>query len=574
MKNSVVLDKKGLLVRAAWASTNRALGRLPAVRYAREEGGWRLPGTPFCAYNVYKAFKELEVKAKWDDGSKSLYRQALNEIKQSKEVRKAAVLAPLPFKPKWTPWEHQVKAWHFARDRRAVMLAMDMGTGKTKVAIDLISDSMRDGKRKLVLVVGPYSAVVDVWPDQLVQHLAAPVDAKVNVYSRDVASSQRVKELKEAIARPKETLFAFLNYELVWRSPLFDFLRSVEWDWLVLDESHRAKAPGGKVSNAMMRIAAIAKRTLLLSGTPMNKPGDLYGQFRIMDPGILGTNHAKFLERYAIMGGFENRQILKWHNLSDLRKKFRRVAFHVPASVLNLPEEVNMFRTTELEPDAKRIYINLETDFIADIGDKVVTAANALAKMAKLQQLTSGYIKADDGTIERVGTEKAQLLADVLRDLPRHEPLVIMARFREDIDNIHRVCRESKLTTSEYSGVRKELKEWQSGHTDVLVVQIQSGSEAIDLKRSRYMIYYSITPSLKDYQQSRRRIARGGQTRSTTFIHLAVRGTIDTKIFRALRDGEEVVNSVLKDYETSRMLSVPTVTQSQMKRRSGGPPRP
>ena len=38
------------------------------------------------------------------------------------------------------PWDHQVRALEFIRDKPGAMLAMDMGVGKTKIAIDLMEE--------------------------------------------------------------------------------------------------------------------------------------------------------------------------------------------------------------------------------------------------------------------------------------------------------------------------------------------------------------------------------------------------------------------------------------------------
>ena len=59
----------------------------------------------------------------------------------------------------------------------------------------------------------------------------------------------------------------------------------------------------------------------------------------------------------------------------------------------------------------------------------------------------------------------------------------------------------------ELSGRRDELKRWQDGEAQVLAVQIDAGSEGVDLTRARYSIFYSVWFSLGKYDQALARVA-------------------------------------------------------------------
>ena len=52
------------------------------------------------------------------------------------------------------PWAHQVKALEFIRNKTGAMLALEMGTGKTKVAINHMEEL--DARRTLVLAPSPW----------------------------------------------------------------------------------------------------------------------------------------------------------------------------------------------------------------------------------------------------------------------------------------------------------------------------------------------------------------------------------------------------------------------------------
>lgn len=67
-------------------------------------------------------------------------------------------------------WPHQERALEFLRDKPGAMLAMEMGTGKTRIAIEHLE--RLDARRTLVLA--PLSVVDHVWPDELRKHGRRP----------------------------------------------------------------------------------------------------------------------------------------------------------------------------------------------------------------------------------------------------------------------------------------------------------------------------------------------------------------------------------------------------------------
>ena len=104
----------------------------------------------------------------------------------------------------------------------------------------------------------------------------------------------------------------------------------------------------------MARIARAARYKLALTGTPItNSPLDVYGIYRALDPSIFGTSFFAFRNRYAIMGGWENKQVVGYQRVEELAAKIHRIAFRVRKDeCLDLPEMVDVYRTCNLEPKA------------------------------------------------------------------------------------------------------------------------------------------------------------------------------------------------------------------------------
>ena len=435
-------------------------------------------------------------------------------------------------------WQHQREALAFVEDKPGSMLAMEMGTGKTKVAIDLMDTH---GYRR-VLILCPLSVVAGVWPGEFARHSPAPwtVLPLARATVKDKQTQAKAALLKS------ERVAVVINYESVWREPFGSWAKKQPWDLVVLDESHRIKSPGGVASRYCSRLSDRVPQRLALTGTPMaHSPLDIYAQYRALDKSIYGTSYTRFKARYAVMGGWSNTQVVDYQNQQEMTAKFYSIAYRVNATdVLDLPPLLTVTRTCELGPQARKLYRTLERDFIADLEEGRITAVNALSQLLRLQQVTSGYARTEDGLDVEVDTTKANLLYELLEDMGS-EPVVVFARFKHDLEVVHRVARRLGRPSYEISGARKELSLWNE-NGGVLAVQIQSGGLGIDLTKARYAVYYSLGFSLGDYLQSRARLHRPGQERPVEIIHLIAAQTVDEKVMAALAAREQVIESIMQ----------------------------
>ena len=449
-----------------------------------------------------------------------------------------------------SPWRHQKVAFRFCMDRftdglRGILLAMGMGTGKSLVACMLI---LALGTRR-VLIACPLR-VVPVWITQFERHVGIPVlivalDEEVG----SVAKKQELAAEKMKLAQARGVPFiAVINFDSAWRDPFAAWAEKVTWDLVIADEAHRLKAPGGKASLFFKRLRLRALHRVALTGTPMpHGPMDIYAVFRFLDITIFGPGFAPFRQKYALMGGYQNKQITGFQKLDELERLMSRITFRVGAEVLDLPPATHVTYTCDLTPEAQRIYNDLYEDFVARYSDGTITAANAMVKLLRLQQVTGGCVPTDDGVTHRVDSGKRKLLADTLEDIGKDEPVVVFCRFHADLDAVHEACDEKGYSSLELSGRRDELKRWQEGEALVLAVQISAGGVGVDLTRARFSMYYSLSFSLGEYDQALARVHRPGQTRPVEHIHLLARNTVDVKIMHALEKRAEVVQTILAE---------------------------
>lgn len=477
------------------------------------------------------------------------FKQAIKRRSKLIDYRRRALNDPiesLPF-PKirqFDPWEHQIRPYHLARVLPATMLAMDMGTGKTKVAIDVAQNIKTVNK---VCIVCPKHAA-DVWWDEIEKHCVVPY---IRIPLFDGRMDQRIESIEELAGQTSDILFYIINYDVVWKEPIKKWLLTQNWDLMIGDESHRFKSAGSNVSQAMFKMGQRAKKRIALTGTPWSdSPLHIYGQYRFLDCGIFGTNKAEFDEEYAIYGGYHGFQIIGYKNKKRLAQKFARIGMSVPASVLDLPPIQNLYYDAPMDPGTRKVYRQMQDDLLVEISDdRAAIASNVLVKSVRLMQITSGFLvhqDIDDPTdtqMDQIGTEKAELLREITEDISIEEPLVIFYRFKPDIESIMGAVLDRNFYF--LNGQDNHVRNWKADKSGgVLIAQIQAGKESIDLTKSRYCILYSDTHSNTDYQQLIKRIHRPGQTRSTFMIHLALKGTIDKVIHRSRVEKTNLSDSI------------------------------
>lgn len=464
---------------------------------------------------------------------------------------------------KTKPWEHQKKALSYLCRRDTAALYTDMGTGKTKVMIDMIQT--RGFSR--VLVVAPNKAC-EVWEEQIHIH---GVDGKICAIRLNQYSVNKViKELNEIakkwkIASQEGTLVFIINYEKVWREGIDRIFLGKRFglDCVICDESHRIKTPRSKCSMYLARLGKVVSHRYLVTGTPLaENPTDVFAQYKFLDPSIFGTTLGRFQEEYEnidpILTARIGHRILDkynpYKNLEQLREKMFSCAFYIESSV-ELPEQTDIEWKFHMPDKTEKLYHQVLNEKVAELNGLWLESDNVLTTVLRLQQITSGYASVEDiDTKEKhilnVDHARAEELMELIKAFPEDEPIVIFAVYKKDLKNIHQVCRNLSIECSEVSGSVDTLADWKNGKSRILAVQYSSGSESIDLTRARYCIYYSLTQRLALYEQSRKRIHRPGQTKPVVYYHMIEtmkKGlTIDEKIYQALKNKKDIVDYVME----------------------------
>ncbi len=351
---------------------------LPSSRFDRQSRTWSCRLTSAAAWRVMcrEEFGPTSLSPELQDIAMAFWGATL-EADQFADAANAPII-PQPAAVKTPMWSHQLRAFGFARRLNACELAMQMGCGKSLVAVALVGY----WAAKMILVLCP-KAVIGVWRREFDRHAAYPIDV---LCLDEGTGRQRADRAKEFMAGDSPRARALIgNYE--WAREYGPIELCGNWDVVIADESHKLASHNSLQSKMAAKLTAKAKKRLCLTGTPLTQsPLSIFGQFRFLDPGLLGTSWTQFSQRYAVYGNPHVPQMITgYKNQEELQARMKLVTFRCKAEdVLDLPEKHHVDRRFRLSKSAMKVYTSLEEEMIVEVGGGVCTAANALVKMLRL----------------------------------------------------------------------------------------------------------------------------------------------------------------------------------------------
>ena len=474
------------------------------------------------------------------------------------------------YKFKTSPYVHQLKSLEMSWNREVFAYFMEMGTGKSKVLIDNISMLYDRGKINGALIVAPKGVYKNWYDSEIPTHLVDHVQKKAVLWQALINKKQ--EEKLSVLFKPDTDLhILIMNVEAFSTKKGLDFAAkflSCHETLVAIDESTTIKNPGAKRTKNILRLSRLCKYRRILTGSPVTKsPLDLYTQCYFLDPFLLGhESYYSFRTRFAIMrtanfGGRSVQLVNGYKNLEELSEMLKSFSYRVlKDDCLDLPKKTFMKRIIQMTPEQSRVYQQMKKMALAELNGKITTTINAITQLMRLQQITCGHFKADDGTMQEIKNNRITELIDTVDEI--QGKVVIWAHWRNDIETIVKhlkneygdnsvVTYYGDTTTEERQNAIKEMQNPESP-VRFLVGTPQTGGYGITLTGASTMIYYSNGYDLEKRQQSEARIDRIGQEKPMTYIDIIAEDTVDEKIVKSLRKkvniATEVMGEELKDW--------------------------
>lgn len=476
---------------------------------------------------------------------------------------------------KGVPYKHQEQIVSEYGSREFFGLFAEQGTGKTFTLLAVAEKLRREQGCQGVLILAPNGVHANWIMKEIPEHCIT--EPRITGLWSSTGGVRVRRKLNQALTAPHEQfVFVSFNIEAVRSTEgymaMLAFLKSRKV-LMVVDESTVIKSHRAQQTKAALKLAPWACWRWILTGTPIEQsPLDLYTQCSFLHPEATGhRTFTSFKAEYAIeqemvYGPRRFRKVIGFRNLEQLRAVLGRFTLRVTKEeCLDLPPKTYVTEVVEMTGEQKRLYSAMKETFLMRLNGGVYsTAQNALTAMLRLQQLLSGFVSLDDGTIRVVENNRInQLLA--LVDRHKDKKIVIWCAFREDVKAIFHALNKNSdwyepgaypLTYfgEDDSESRVEnVDRFQKDHKSKWLICTSAAARGITLTASCLAIYYSRNFKLGDRLQSEDRIHRIGQEKKTTFIDLVVPNTVDDRTLQRLKDKKQLADAVI-DFNDIRAL--------------------
>ena len=466
------------------------------------------------------------------------------------------------YKFKTQPYEHQLKALTMSWDKEYFAYFMEMGTGKSKVLIDNIAMLYDKGKINGALIVAPKGVVGTWYLNQIPDHLPDHIEHKNVLWKPNITRKQNLR-LKSLFETGTNLHILIMNVEAFSTTKGCEFAKKFldsHRTLMAVDESTTIKNPDAKRTKNICNLSILSKYRRILTGSPVTKsPLDLYKQCDFLKEELLGHgSYYTFRTRYAIMktanfGGKSVQIVVGYRNLDELSEKLRPFSYRVlKDDCLDLPDKIYMKRTVQLSSEQKKVYEQMKQMALAEMNGKMMSTATVLTQLMRLHQITCGHFTADDGSIQKIKSNRLDELMDVLEEI--EGKVVIWAHYQNDVETIVEHLKKKYGDNSIVDYYGRTRPENRQSNIDkfqkdegcrFFIGTPATGGYGITLTQASNVIYYSNGYDLEKRMQSEDRAHRIGQKKSVTYIDIIADDTVDTKIVKSLRKKINIASQVM-----------------------------
>jgi superfamily II DNA or RNA helicase len=425
--------------------------------------------------------------------------------------------------------------------RGRVLLADEVGLGKTIEAGMVLKEYMLRGMAERVLILTPAS-LVGQWRDEMASKFGIEFATSHDPLLRSDpaafwAQPRVIASIATARRREQAELLAGLSYDVV-----------------VVDEAHHLR---DQTSASYRLVNHLQKRfLLLLSATPVqNSLLELYNLLTLLQPGIFKTQK-EFRSVYMVPG--KPREPANRERLRDLmrsvmvRNTRALAALRLPrrqASTLRaVPDSAEALCYDELSTLARKVAANVPggqaqphrlslQHLLAAAGSSPAAAAAAIARMAARFPENTHW----SGLLARtraisVGAKEAALMR-LLAQNPAEKKLVFV-HHRDTMTHLADRLGREKLPFAVFSGdmtgPQKDAAVAAFRDRVPLLLCTESGGEGRNLQFCNTLINFDIPWNPMAIEQRIGRIDRIGQTREVFIFNLVTAGTIEDAVLRIL----------------------------------------
>lgn len=465
-------------------------------------------------------------------------------------------------------FKHQKEAVEFIKEIGDCALHHDMGLGKTRTMLEVyrFARSKKDAK---MLVICPLSLINAAWGEDI---------AKFTPYTyQDMHKTKKPDTTKDIF---------IINYEAMLNRNVYLTICQLlnQFPFVgVLDESSKIKNHKAKTTKLILELSDLFWRRFTMSATPApNSEMEYWPQFAFLNKNILGKSFYKFRNEYFHLGRgnqiIEQGSFMTKTQAAEIFKKGFKYEI-TPANkqrllnaiapychiakkelCLDLPESMDEIRLIKMGIKQKSIYKEMANYFICEILGQDIAARQAITKLMKLRQITSGFVINDESIPVEIGENpKLKELTELLEQLGEKQ-CIIWGQFHHEIKKIKDILGDKAVTLYGLTDNREQsIKDFISGKAQYLIAHPRSAGHGLTFVNCSTQIFFSLDYSGEYHEQAKGRIHRAGQKNKCLYIYLLCEGSIDESIFRVLRDKKnesEILSDMLRQRDRTKKKSI------------------
>jgi len=431
--------------------------------------------------------------------------------------------------------DYQKDAYMKLRKIKANALYMDMGTGKTRVALELIKDKMEKGKINNVLWLCPCNIKSDLLSN-----------IKTHTDDIDIIQIYGIESLSQS-----DKLYL----------ELLDMVAHTK-TYIIVDESNLVKNFFAKRTRRISELAKHCEYRSILNGTPISRnEADLYSQWYILDPRIFGyrtfwsfeANHLEYDDYGKV------RRVL---NVDYLTEKMAPYAYIITKEeAITLPPKKYNTEYFRLTSRQEFEYAWVKDQLLRDINEFDSTTIYKL--FTGLQRVTSGNKVTETNPLTSEPMFKDPYnnprIQSLLRNIVPNEKTIIWCKFEEEIKDVREAIRR------EYGGEsaallygalnqknrNRELERFKS-EAKFLIANKSCGGYGLNLQFCHNMIYYNNDFNWATRAQSEDRVHRLGQDQIVHITDICADSKVDERILDNLSKKGNLSDSFKQELKLNR----------------------
>jgi SNF2 family DNA or RNA helicase len=440
-------------------------------------------------------------------------------------------------------------------------LWLDMGLGKTAIALTAINHLQSTLQSGPAIVLAPKRVCSTVWRQEAQQwsHLK---HLRFSLISGNAVSRTR------AYRRPADIYLC--NYENVsWLVSQLEHHYLMKGKYLpfnlvVYDEVTKMKHHTTARHKAWMKVLNFMPRRVGLTGTPASQGYDnLMGQYLAIDGGMrLGQTLEGFRNAFMFFDGFGHKGKYLPHELG--RQRIEQLIGDITVQMsakdyLEVPQVTINDVLVELGPKQRAQYTELDQELFLKLDSTDIEVFNAASLSMKTRQFANGALYHTDveGPSKPwsiVHELKYEALDSIIEEA-NGRPVLVAYQFKHDAERIkarYPGVEHMSAKLSESKTIDLEAR-WNRGEVPILIGHPQSMGHGLNLQRgpSKDLVFLGLPWSLEDYLQSVARLARQGGQKHVTVHRILARNTTDVVMRRAIEmndDTQEGLKQALNEY--------------------------